>query len=62
MSTSEINDIKSDIKLIKENHLSHLELDMASVKTNMDWLMKWHWVITTASIGGLIAGIINMIK
>lgn len=56
-----IEKIESDIKEIKDNHLSHIEEDMAVVKTNQQWLMKFFWIVATASIAGLITGIINLI-
>ena len=55
-----IEKIESDIKEIKDNHLSHIEEDMAVVKTNQQWLMKFFWVVATASVAGLITGIINL--
>ena len=63
----QIDDIKENIRDIKENHLAHIEpdvavvkTDLAVVKTNVEWLMKYHWIVATASIGSLIASIINM--
>lgn len=57
----EIKNIKADIKDIKENHLAHIETDLTKISTNQDWLMRFFWIIATASIGGLIAGIVNLI-
>jgi len=57
----EIKDIKKDIKDIKENHLAHIEVDLASISTNQKWLMKFFWIIATASVGGLIAGLANLL-
>ena len=34
---AKINTIHKDIKDIKENHLAHIQMDMATVKTNQDW-------------------------
>ena len=56
-----IERIESDIKEIKENHLSHIQEDMAVVKTNQQWIMKFFWVVITASVAGLITGIINLL-
>ena len=55
-----IEKIEADIKEIKDNHLSHIQEDMAIVKTNQQWLMKFFWVVATASVAGLITGIINL--
>lgn len=55
-----IEKIESDIKEIKDNHLSHIQVDMEVVKTNQQWLMKFFWIVATASVAGLITGIINL--
>ena len=56
-----IEKIEADIKEIKDNHLSHIQEDMAVVKTNQQWLMKFFWIVATASVAGLITGIINLL-
>jgi hypothetical protein len=53
--------IENDIKEIKENHLSHIQEDLAVVKTNQEWIMKFFWIICTASIAGLVTGLINLL-
>lgn len=55
-----IKKIEADIKEIKDNHLSHIQVDMEAVKTNQQWLMKFFWIVVTASVAGLITGIINL--
>jgi len=66
--TKEIENIKQDIRSIKDNHLAHMEkdisiikVDLATVSTNQDWLMRFFWIIAAASIGGLLTGIFNLI-
>ena len=56
-----VEKIENDIKEIKENHLSHIQEDLAVVKTNQEWIMKFFWVVITASVAGLITGIINLL-
>ena len=56
-----IETIESAIKDIKENHLSHIQEDLAVVKTNQEWIMKFFWIVMSASIAGLITGIINLL-
>ena len=56
-----IESIESEIKSIKENHLSHIQEDLAVVKTNQRWLMRFFWIVTSASIAGLITGLINLL-
>lgn len=57
-----VNTIHDDIKNIKENHLAHIQVDMAKTSTNVDWLLRYHWIVATASIGGLLAGLFNLMK
>ena len=57
-----INNIHEDIKDIKKNHLAHIEIDIATVRANQEWLMKTYWIIATAAIGGLVAGLFNLLK
>lgn len=56
-----IEKLEGDIKEIKENHLSHIQEDLAVVKTNQEWIMKFFWIMATASIAGLITGLINLL-
>ncbi|MBP7804679.1 MAG: hypothetical protein KA052_00455 [Candidatus Pacebacteria bacterium] len=56
-----IEKLEEDIKEIKENHLSHIQEDLAVVKTNQEWIMKFFWIVSSASIAGLITGLINLL-
>jgi hypothetical protein len=56
-----IETIEAAIKEIKDNHLSHLQEDLAVVKTNQEWIMKFFWIVSTASVAGLVTGIINLL-
>ena len=62
MEHERIQNIEEDIKNIKENHLTHIEIDMARTSSNVDWLMKYHWIVSSASIGALVTGLINLMK
>lgn len=63
----DFSQIQSDIDDIRRNHLAHIEpdiatlkVDMATVRTNVDWLMKFQWVIITAIVGGIISLLIKL--
>lgn len=56
-----IEKLEEEIKEIKENHLSHIQEDLAVVKTNQEWIMKFFWIVSSASIAGLITGLINLL-
>ncbi|MBT9610280.1 MAG: hypothetical protein IV110_09575 [Aquabacterium sp.] len=53
--------VEKAVNEIKDNHLVHLQTDMTKVGTDVDWLKRFFWIIATASIGGLIAALINLI-
>ena len=53
--------VEKTVNEIKDNHLVHLQTDMTKVSTDVDWLKRFFWVIATASVGGLIAALINLI-
>lgn len=57
----DVKEIKNDVKVLKDNHLSHLEVNLVQVTTDVAWLKKSYWVVVVASIGGLIGAVINLI-
>lgn len=52
--------LEKSVEEIKTNHLVHLAIDVAETKTNVDWLMKFFWIVASSSIGALIVGLINL--
>ena len=55
-----VESIEKEVREIKENHLAHIKEVLAVVKTNQEWIMKFFWIVSSASIAGLITGIINL--
>lgn len=53
--------VEKTVNEIKDNHLAHLQTDMSKVTTDVDWLKRFFWIIATASVGGLITAIINLL-
>ena len=65
--------ICDDLNDIKNNHIKHIQDDVqeitkvvsmiqndsAVVKTDVAWLKRFFWIIATASIGSLIAQLVN---
>ena len=65
--------ICDDIHDIKNNHVAHIQVnieemsrcmnsmkrDSMEVKTDVAWLKRFFWIIATASIGSLIAQLVN---
>jgi len=68
MSSEEIQNIKQNITDIRQNHLVHIEKDINDIKIeqakhgiDLRWLKKFFFIVAGASIGSLIAAIINLI-
>jgi len=57
----DVKENRTDIKLMLGNHLPHMSADIKETKTNVSWLMKFFWVVATASIGSLIAAVLTLI-
>lgn len=53
--------VEKTINDIKDNHLTHMQNDLTKVGTDVDWLKRFFWIIATASVGGLITAIINLL-
>ena len=41
--------------------MGDVKIDLAQVKSDVCWLKKSYWIIATASIGGLVAAVINLL-
>jgi len=64
----DIKENSKDIREIKDNHLVHIAADITDVKirqerhgSDLKWLKKFFWILTTSSVGGLIAGVLNLV-
>ena len=65
-NTADIAEIKTDIKTIKENHLHHIERDLAIQSTDMRRLTKQLekidmrlWGILILLVGSVVIGVIT---
>jgi len=63
-----INDeVKETLAIHAENlkvansEMGAVKIDLAQVKADVSWLVRFFWVVSSASIGGLITGILNLI-
>ncbi len=61
MQDERLERLEKTVNDIKDNHLVHLQTDVTKVSNDVDWLKRFFWVIATASIGGLIAALINLL-
>lgn len=48
--------MKEDIKVIRENHLAHMQVSLISIAADMEWVKKFLWLLIPAII------IANLIK
>ncbi|MFA5125100.1 MAG: hypothetical protein WC473_04765 [Patescibacteria group bacterium] len=53
--------VEKTVNEIKDNHLIHIKSDLTKVGTDVDWLKRFFWIIATASIGGLITAVVNLL-
>ena len=53
--------VEDSIIGLKENHLTNMATDISSVKADIDWLKRFLFIVATASVGGLITGVLNLI-
>ncbi len=60
MQDKRLDNLEKNVEEIKNNHLPHIETKLTKVGTDVDWLKKFFWIVATASIGGLIAAILNL--
>jgi len=61
MQDERLDRMEKAVNDIKDNHLVHLQTHLTKIGTDVDWLKRFFWVIATASVGGLIAAIINLL-
>jgi len=60
-------EVQDDVKLIKENHLVHIQDDITELKicskehgTDLKWLKRFFFYIAGATVAGLIAAVLNL--
>jgi hypothetical protein len=56
-----LNRVENTVNEIKDNHLAHIQTDLTKVSTDVDWLKRFFWIIATASVGGLITAVLNLL-
>ena len=56
-----IDDAQECLTEIRENHFVHLSAAVTKVTNDVEWLSRFFWIVATASVGGLIAGVMNLV-
>ena len=42
-------------------HISKTNEEMGHIKTDVGWIKRFFWIVATASIGGLIGALLNLL-
>lgn len=61
MQDERLDRVEKTVNEIKDNHLMHIQIHLTKIGTDVDWLKRFFWLVATASIGGLIAAILNLL-
>ncbi|MFA5961904.1 MAG: hypothetical protein WC848_04445 [Parcubacteria group bacterium] len=61
MQDKRLDSLEKNVAEIKNNHLPHIYTKLMQVGTDVDWLKRFFWIVATASIGGLIAALLNLL-
>ena len=69
---NQIETNKEEIAYLRQKTAHHIETanaemgavkeDIGEIKTDLKWLKKNHWMVSTGVTGALIAGVLNLIK
>jgi len=49
-----VTGIAKDVKVIKENHLAHMQISLVGIQKDMQWLKKFLWCLIIPIIIALI--------
>ncbi len=61
MQDKRLDNLEKSVDAIKNNHLPHIDQKLTRVGTDVDWLKRFFWIVATASVGGLIAALLNLL-
>jgi len=55
-----IGDLEKKIETVF-GHIAKTNEEMGHIKTDVSWIKRFFWIVATASIGGLIGALLNLI-
>ena len=58
-NTADIAEIKTDVKIIKENHLAHIQSDMEKQTKTIDKLDNRLWWVLGLLVASTVAGMLG---
>lgn len=56
-----VDEIKADIKAIKDNHLQHMQASLASMQADMDWVKRTFWLVAGTSVTAIIGAVLGLV-
>jgi ElaB/YqjD/DUF883 family membrane-anchored ribosome-binding protein len=56
-----VDEIKEDIKAIKDNHLRHIQDSMATMANDMDWIKRFFWLVASVSLTAIIGAVLGLV-
>lgn len=56
-----VDEIKADIKAIKDNHLQHMQTDLSAMKNDMDWIKRTFWMCAGVSVTSIIGAVLGLV-
>lgn len=61
MQDKRLDNLEKSVEEIKNNHLPHIDAKLTCVCTDVDWLKRFFWIVATASVGALVAAVLNLL-
>lgn len=58
-NTADIAEIKTDLRIIKDNHLAHLEADMGKQSSKLDSMDRRLWWVLTLLVATSVVGVLG---
>jgi len=64
----QIKEIQKSIKVLNDHsgtmtdEMGNIKLDMTQMKNDISWIKQFFWIIATATIGSLVANLMNLLK
>ena len=55
-----IGSLECDMNIVKD-HIAVTNSEMGKVKTDVEWLVKFFWIVASSSIGTLLIGLANLL-
>jgi len=64
----QIKEIKKSIKVLNDHsgtltkEMGNIKIDITQMKNDISWIKQFFWIIVTATIGSLVANLMNLLK